>query len=531
MVIAVATVVLLAAVAGAVVALLGLFGGDDSGPGGARFDRSAHPSPLPASAPETIPAVRHWDPGHGPGWRPGEDVRVLTDPEGPLVDEARLLAEELDGHYAEGGEEDAGPGDVVLVQRYQDDLGELGPEGYELTVDSGRVTIAGSRAAGVFYGTRTLLQGVRAEGRLSEGRVRDWPERAQRGLMLDVARKHYDAAWIEDRIRELGDLKLNQLQLHLSDDQAFRVESDSHPEVVSDPALTKDQLRRIVALAASRHVTVIPEFDSPGHLGAVIEAHPDLQLRDADGEPVRGAVDISRPKAARIVDDLLREYAPLFRDQPGPGPYWHLGGDEYGALTVEDPDGSFPGLLRAARKEHGERAGLRDLTADWLNDRARLVRSLGFTPEVWNDGMHPGGVVEADRDRQVSYWTGREIGAREPAGYLEEGRRLINFNDEYLYYVLGEPNDFTYPTGERIYREWTPQVLRGADPEPAASAGPEQVRGARFAIWGDLPEAQTTDEVAAGIRLPLRALAQKVWDPRTPRRDWAEFRALAERVG
>ncbi|NED82484.1 family 20 glycosylhydrolase, partial [Streptomyces sp. SID11233] len=87
-------------------------------------------------------------------------------------------------------------------------------------------------------------------------------------------------------------LKYNQFVLHFSDDQAFRVESSSHPEIVSAQHLTKTQVRSIVSYAAARHVTVVPEIDSPGHLGTVIKAHPKLQLRDAAGKPVEGAIDI-----------------------------------------------------------------------------------------------------------------------------------------------------------------------------------------------------------------------------------------------
>ncbi|GAA3048782.1 hypothetical protein GCM10020000_31440 [Streptomyces olivoverticillatus] len=68
----------------------------------------------------------------------------------------------------------------------------------------------------------------------------------------------------------MADLKLNELGLHFSDDQGFRIQSDSHPEVVSPDHLTKDEIRRIVVLASSLHITVVPEIDSPGHLGAVL---------------------------------------------------------------------------------------------------------------------------------------------------------------------------------------------------------------------------------------------------------------------
>jgi N-acetyl-beta-hexosaminidase len=475
---------------------------------------------APAPEPRTIPAIRDWDAGRGPGWQPGKRTRVVADPGGPLVDKARLLARELKIRYSPGP---ARAGDVELALRSA--VGG-GREAYELTTRNDRVRITGSAEAGVFYGTRTLLQSVRDRGEMPEGTVRDRPDRPQRGMMLDIARKHFSAGWIEDRIREMADLKLNQLQLHLSDDQAFRIESDSHPEVVSDPHLTKKELRRIVGLARSLQITVIPEIDSPGHLGAVLAAHPRLRLRDVNGVPVRGAIDIAKPEAAEIIDELLREYAPLF-----PGSYWHLGGDEYAALTARDPATTHPGLHRAAQLEHGPDATVQDLAAGWLNDRAAVVRGLGRTPQVWNDGMHRGGVVEPHPKREVTYWTGKELGAREPREYLEEGWKLVNLNDEYLYYVLGEPNEFTYPTGERIYQEWTPAVLRGTKPVPEEMSGPDRILGGRFAVWCDLARAQTAGEVARGIRLPLHATAQKLWDPRDPELSWPGFTELADRIG
>ncbi|MFI8255505.1 glycoside hydrolase family 20 protein [Streptomyces filamentosus] len=481
------------------------------------------PSPTPtrtyplSTAPRTVPAVRSHTPARGPGWKPAAAAGVVLGADSAgLADEARLLAGELGLRYR--GEAAPGPGDVELS------LGAGGaPESYALTVEDGRVRITGPDEAGVFYGTRTLKQSVRSGGGMPEGTVADRPAKPQRGLNVDIARKHFTAAWLEDRIREMGDLKLNQLGLHFSDDQGFRIESDSHPEVVSKQHLTKAEVRRILALAASRHVTVVPEIDSPGHLGAVIAAHPDLQLVSASGRTPRGAVDVSDPDAARIVDDLLREYAALF-----PGAYWHLGADEYVALMAKDPEASYPQLARAAREAYGPSGRVQDLATAWLNDRAATVRPTGKTLKAWNDGFFPGGVVSAAKDIEVEYWTGKEYGARPPLPYLQAGRRLVNLNDEYLYYVLGEPNDFTYPTGRRIYEQWTPLVVRGTAPVPARYDA--QIQGARFAVWCDFSNAQTQDQVAAGIRLPLAALAQKVWDPRKPARTWPEFRALATKV-
>lgn len=537
-------VALRALIAGGLVAALGVgvglwaSDGDDSAPTGAVAGRqsaqgsvsgersavaapSASPGPsrtYPLStAPRTIPAVRTHTAARGPGWRPAAGHRVVVgDPR--LADEGRLIAGELGMAYA-GQKSDNRAGDLRLT------LGGSGnPESYTMTVRGGRVTVTGPSDAGVFYGTRTLKQEVRKGGTAPEGVVKDAPAKPQRAFQLDIARKYFSPGWIEDRIRELGDLKYNEFGLHFSDDQAFRIASDTHPEIVAAQHLTKAQVKSIVDLAASRHITVVPEIDSPGHLGAVLAAHPELQLRNVNGVATRGAIDISEDASGKLLDDLLNEYAGLF-----PGGQWHLGGDEYQALTVANPAASFPQLATAAQQRYGSGAGVADLATGWLNDRADTVRAHDRTMRVWNDGFFRNASVKPASDLVVAYWTGKEIGARVPVDYLSAGRKVLNYNDEYLYYVLGEPQTFVYPTGQRIYQQWTPRVLRGTT--AVSSRYDAQILGGAFSVWCDLANSQTQAQVAAGIRMPLRATAQKLWDARTPALTWTQFRTLAGRLG
>lgn len=485
---------------------------------------STSPSPTRSyplsTTPRGIPSVRKHEAARGPGWRPASNsgVVIAKGSEG-LADEGKLLAQELKIAYR--GAVAARAGDVELA--LGSGRGSGSAESYTLTASGGRVRITGPDQAGVFYGTRTLKQSVRADGVMPEGVVQDSPARPQRGLNLDIARKFYTPGWIEARMREMADLKLNQLGLHFSDDQGFRIESTTHPEIVSTQHLTQAEVRKILALADQLHITVVPEIDSPGHLGAVLRAYPSLQLRNVNGVPTRGAIDISQPASAKIVDELDREFAQLFK-----GPYWNLGADEYQALVVANPEASYPKLARLAVQKYGPNATVQDLTAAWTNSRAAALRPYGKKLKVWNDGLFRDGVVKADPSLEVQYWTGREIGARPPVEYLNEGRRVVNFNDEYMYYVLGQPNNFVYPTGQRIYEQWTPLVLRGTTPVPERYS--KQIQGGLFAVWGDFPNAQTQDQVANGIRLPLAATSQKLWNPAKPNLSWSAFQALAAKV-
>ena len=175
---------------------------------------------------------------------------------------------------------------------------------------------------------------------------------------------------------------------------------------MSHQHLTKAQVRKILDLAESRHIKVVPEIDSPGHLGAVIAAHPGLQLRNAQGVAASGAVDIANPESAEVVDELLDEYAGLF-----PGAYWHLGGDEYRALIGGEPRGVLPGAgrrragevrIRRDRRRPRDRLAERPRQGDARPrpDRTGLERRvLPRGASVQADKRHPGRVLDGQGDR------------------------------------------------------------------------------------------------------------------------------------
>ncbi len=398
---------------------------------------------APAAPPPTIPAIRQWRPAEG-AFRLTAASRIVGD----RLPEAAMLARELGRPLAA---RPPAPGDVELALGSGDRA--LGAEGYRLEV--GRtVRIEARTRAGVFHGTRTLLQLLRAGPAIPAGRARDWPTYPERGLMIDNGRRYFAPAWIKRRIRELAYLKLNQLHLHFSDDQGFRIESSRHPEVVSAQHLTKRQVRDIVAYARDRHVRVIGELDMPGHLRAALARHPELQLRSAEGVTRPDKLDISKPAARRFARDLILEYLDLF-----PGRYWHAGADEY---LAPGEYADYPQL------KGGRAAYLRFVR--WLD---RLVHAHGRTLRVWHDGLSG---ARLPRRVVVEWWT--DHAGPPPARLLADGHRVLNAGWWPTYYVVSPlggraPVDgagLRLVAGERVRRHLG--RLAGAAQPAAGGAAP-----------------------------------------------------------
>ncbi|MCT2586915.1 beta-N-acetylhexosaminidase [Actinophytocola gossypii] len=424
--------------------------------------------------------VKEWEPGAGRYTRP-ERPRVLVGAEA-LDEVAELFAEDLAAVVGGPVEVLAGepePGDVVL------ELGptDLGDEGYTLTVGSW-ITVRADTATGVFRGTRTVLPMLR-ERELAAGTARDWPRRAVRGLMVDVGRKDFSLGWLRDRVRELADLNLNHLHLHLSDDQGFRVESDTCPEAVSPVHYSKAEVRELIEFARRRRVTVLPEIDMPGHMGALLAGRPHLALTNKHGVT---ATNLAHAESWDLAERLIAEYLPLF-----PGPWWHLGADEYVI------DGVYPELARAARERYGPDATPKDLFYGFVNWAAELVRQGGRQPVIWNDEVKTDdGTVPLDKSLTIDYWSNR---GPTPARLAADGHELFNSSFTALYYVLGDLR----PRQDG----WHSGVFDGGHVLPPELD--DALLGAKLHVWCDTPDAETEEQVAEGIAEPLRVTARATW--------------------
>ena len=241
---------------------------------------------------------------------------------------------------------------------------ELGTEGYTLTIVPDRVLVEAATAQGAFYALQTLYQLLPAEVVSTKKEsaswvlpcveIKDWPQFVYRGLHLDVCRHFFTMDDVKQHIDMIAMHKMNTFHWHLTDDQGWRIEIKSHPKLTEIGSVrhrtlvgsyydeypqvfevkdyggyfTQEQAKEIVAYAAERFVTVIPEIEMPGHALAALAAYPELSCTGGpfEVEPRWGIFsDIFCPKEETfaLLEDVISEIVEIF-----PGEYIHVGGDE-----------------------------------------------------------------------------------------------------------------------------------------------------------------------------------------------------------
>lgn len=275
-------------------------------------------------------------------------------------------------------------------------------ESYALDVTPEGARLRAVTPVGAIHGLQTFLQLVETDRdgpRVPAARIRDAPRFRWRGLMIDVCRHWIPKDVILRNLDAMEAAKLNVLHLHLTEDQAFRVESRVRPrlhEVGSGgDFLSQDDLREIVSYAHDRGIRVVPEFDLPGHSLSWLEAYPELAIDEGPwARPTRFgihpvALDPTRDEVYEFLDAFLGEMAGIF-----PDPYVHVGGDE---ANPERWDASP--AVRAYMREHG----LEDHRALQAHFNARLhaiLASHGKRMVGWEEIRHP----DLPRDAIVQAW-------------------------------------------------------------------------------------------------------------------------------
>jgi hexosaminidase len=388
-----------------------------------------------------------------------------------------------------------------------------GDESYRVRVAATSVRIAAATPAGLFAGVQTVRQllppaihgGATSPGPwdVSGGDVVDRPRFRHRGAMLDVARHFFNVAEVKRFVDLIAQYKLNVLHLHLTDDQGWRIEIKSWPELTrvggatqigGGPTgfFTQADYREIVAHAAACHMTVIPEIDMPGHTNAALASYAELNA-DGVAPPAflrsGSAVGFSslstdNELTYRFVDDVLGEVAALT-----PGEYLHVGTDEAHA-TTEDGYVAFVKRALATVARHGKKAiGWHELLkAD--PPAAAVAQYWGTTDE------HPQVAQAAARGNPI---------------ILSPATRA------YL--------DMKYTTETPIGFKWAAYIdvadAYGWDPGTFLRDVPEAaVLGVEAPLWTETVERFDQVEYMAFPR--LAAIAELGWSPRSAH-DWPGF--------
>ena len=418
-------------------------------------------------------------------------------------------------------------------------------EGYVMTVSSKGVTITGGSAAGVFYGIQTLRKAVGEGVIMNPVVITDAPRFGWRGMHLDCSRHFFPVAFVKKFIDLLALHNMNRFHWHLTDDQGWRIEIKKWPKLLSvgsrrsgtiigtnsdiDDGIpyggcyTQEEAREIVAYAAARHITVVPEIDMPGHMLAALASYPEL---GCTGGPYqvghywgvyKDVLCVANPKVYEFVEDVLTEIMDIF-----PSEVIHLGGDETptdkwlqcakcqalqkGLPAPEQNAGEFEPLTS---KLSPLQAHFTKRVFDFLTSKGR--RALGWDEIL--DG--------SPQDAMIMSWRGTEPGARA----AETGHDVVMAPTTYCYFDYQQVENTQFEPSrcggcipiEKVY---------ALDPAPdsISATARQHILGVQANLW---TEYMTNEALVEYQALPrMSALAEVQWS--MPARK--DYKAFSERL-
>ena len=434
-----------------------------------------------------------------------------------------------------------------------------GPEGYVLTVRKNGVTIAGESAAGVFYGIQTLRKSLFTDSivysqNLPAVRISDAPRFSWRGMHLDCSRHFWSVDFVKKFIDLLALHNMNVFHWHLTDDQGWRIEIKKWPRLTTigsqrsgtiigtnsdlDDGIpyggyyTQAELREVVAYAAARHITIVPEIDMPGHMLAALAAYPEL---GCTGGPYqvghywgvyKDVLCVGNPRVYEFVQDVLTEVMDIF-----PSKVIHIGGDEtpsekwqhckkcdeiYVKKTLEG---------RVAGQVEGDSDGPRTMPEYPYEEMVRSVLQPYFTNKVFNilasKGRRALGWDEildgAPQDAMIMSWRGTAPGAKA----AEAGHDVVMAPTTHCYFDYQQVEDTQFEPSrcggfipiERVY---------SLDPAPdsLSAEARSHILGTQANLWA---EYMTNGQMVEYQALPrMSALAEVQWT-QPERKDYEAF--------
>jgi hexosaminidase len=423
----------------------------------------------------------------------------------------------------------------------------LGPEGYELTVAPSFVVIHATAQAGLFYGAQSLLQLMPPEifssncitgvnWQIPCAQIKDQPRFAWRGFMLDVSRHFFTKPEVEQVLDLMALYKLNTFHWHLVDDQGWRSQIKKYPKLTEVGAwrdgvgfglasnstsaydahgryggfYTQRDIRDIVAYAAARHITIVPEIEMPGHSSAALKAYPQFACASAQiampekGGVFNGVYCAGNEATFAFLENILSEVTRLF-----PGKYVHIGGDEVDKTNWRNcPDCQ-------ARIKMENLNGERELQAYFIRRIEKIVNAHGKNLIGWSE-IREGGLAPS---AALMDWIG---GGAESAA---SGHDVVMTPTKFCYFdhyqstnQAAEPKAIGgYLPLKRVY-QFDPL------PEKLAPEFQAHVLGGQANLWTEyIPNFRQVEY----MMFPrLDALSEADWSPKEAR-DWNDFQTRA----
>ncbi|MCI7287554.1 glycoside hydrolase family 20 protein [Parabacteroides sp. AGMB00274] len=351
---------------------------------------------------------------------------------------------------------EGGKGGIVL----QLGLANDNPEAYQLKVDANQVVISSPSEAGVFYGIQTLRKAVDvAEGsnvELPAVEIKDQPRFGYRGMMLDVGRHFFSMDEIKTYIDMMALHNINRFHWHLSEDQGWRIEIKKYPKLTEIGSMrketvighnsgkydgkpyggfyTQEQAKEIVAYAAERYITVIPEIDLPGHMQAALAAYPELGCTGGPYEVWTqwGVSDnvlcAGNDQTIQFIKDVLAEIVEIF-----PSEYIHVGGDECPKVkwsTCPKCQARIKALGLKSDNKHTKEERLQSYV---IHEAEEFLNSKGRKMIGWDETLEGGLAPNAT----VMSWRG-EAGGIEAA---KQHHDVVMTPNTYLYFDYYQSKD------------------------------------------------------------------------------------------
>lgn len=358
------------------------------------------------------------------------------------------------GYTLEIGDKAIDSGINLLIDENLD----LKDEGYILEVNPTAVNIKSKTENGLFYGMQSFMQLLPAEieskskvknieWKAQSVLIKDEPRFDYRGFMLDPCRHFIPVEEVKKNIDVLSLYKINKMHFHLTEDQGWRIEIKKYPKLTQIGSkridydgteyggfYTQEEIKEIVAYAAERYITVIPEFEIPGHELAAISAYPELSCTGENVTPriMWGVEDVvmcpGKESTFTFIQDVINEMVQLF-----PGEYFHIGGDECPKVRWEKCPACQALIKREGLKKdskHTAEQKLQSYVVKVVEDMlAKHGKKLIGWDEILEGGLSP--------DATVMSWRGIE-GGIEAAMQKHEAIMTPYIDGMYLDFYQGD---------------------------------------------------------------------------------------------